>query len=357
MRLLCVEDEPALREDIAEFLRMQSYEVDEAGSGEEAMQRLSTGQYDLILCDIKMPQMDGYELLRHVRAANNMVTTPFLFLSALDERNDKIQAYEKGCDGYLTKPVDFSVLDATLKAHVERERARAFSHLSNQQLSQRHMMVAIDDVLNGPMQQVVGVIQNLCDSLPELTQAGVDEHLNTLHGHLQQHVEELQTFHDVLAMRTQSTELNYGTILSSDLIKNAMKLCAYHNPATQLRHKADSAIPEMLTVDIGAMQRAISGLLAEIPNAFDSCDIITSEIEPERWTLTISDHPSMSEEYDFEPIDEYTNFYALSSVTRQRIAALNYALQVVQAHRGRVEIKLWPHDFLAVRFILPQPPE
>src|SRR5688572_19170492 len=106
MRLLCVEDEPALREDIAEFLRLQSYEVDEAASGEEALRRLSTGHYDLILCDIKMPRMDGYELLRHVRTENALVTTPFLFLSALDERDNKLQAFETGCDGYLTKPVD-----------------------------------------------------------------------------------------------------------------------------------------------------------------------------------------------------------------------------------------------------------
>ena len=77
----------------------------------------------------------------------------------------------------------------------------------------------------------------------------------------------------------------------------------------------------------------------------------------ECWTLTISDHPSMADGGDFEPIDEFTNLSALSAVTRQRMAALNYALQVVQAHHGRVEVKLWPHDFLAVRFIVPQPSE
>ena len=62
MRLLCVEDEVSLREDIAEFLRMKSYDVDEASNGQEAIDQLNRNRYDLVLCDIKMPNMDGYDL-------------------------------------------------------------------------------------------------------------------------------------------------------------------------------------------------------------------------------------------------------------------------------------------------------
>ncbi len=357
MRLLCVEDESALREDIAEFLRLQSYEVDEAGSGEEALRCLSTGQYDLILCDIKMPRMDGYELLRHVRSENAMVTTPFVFLSALDERDNKVHAYETGCDGYLTKPVDFSVLAATLKSHIEREKARAYMHISGQQVSHRHMMAAIDDALSGPIHNAVGVLQHLRDTLPVLTPTGLDTQLGTLQNHLHQHAVGLHAFHSALEMRMQKLDLHYSTILSADLIKNAMAECSYYHPTTPLHYKASPPTAELLTIDVVLMQRAIGGLLGAIPNAFDSCDVVKSERDMECWTLTISDHPSMADGGDFEPIDEFTNLSALSAVTRQRMAALNYALQVVQAHHGRVEVKLWPHDFLAVRFIVPQPSE
>jgi CheY-like chemotaxis protein len=71
MRLLCVEDEAALRGDIVEYLRMHAYEVDEADSGEAAIAQLNSNRYDLVLCDIKMPNMDGYELLRQVRSENH----------------------------------------------------------------------------------------------------------------------------------------------------------------------------------------------------------------------------------------------------------------------------------------------
>jgi len=357
MRLLCVEDEPALREDIAEFLRMQSYEVDEASSGEEALRCLSTGKYDLILCDIKMPRMDGYELLRQVRTENAMVTTPFLFLSALDERGDKMRAYETGCDGYLTKPVDFSVLGATLKSHIDRERARTYVHVSGQQISQRHMMAAIDDALSGPIHHAVGSLQHLRDTLPALTPSRLDAQLSLLQDQLHQHAMGLHAFHSALEMRMQPLELSYSTILSADLIKNAMAECSYYHPATPLHYKASAPTAEVLTLDVALMQRAISGLLGAIPNAFDTSEVMASVLEPERWTLTVCDHPSMAGEGDFEPIDEFTNLSALSGVTRQRMTQLNYALQVVTAHHGRVEIKLWPHDFLAVRFTIPQPPE
>jgi CheY-like chemotaxis protein len=357
MRLLCVEDEPALREDIAEFLRMQSYEVDEAASGEEALRRLDARQYDLILCDIKMPHMDGYELLRKVRTENAMVTTPFLFLSALDERDNKLQAFASGCDGYLTKPVDFSVLAATLKAHVERERARANIHISSQRVAQHHMMAAIDDALSGPIHQAVGALQHLRDTVPVLTPQGLDAYLSTVQDNLHQHAAGLYAFHRALEMRTHALHLNCTTILSSDLIRNAMAECAYFHPATPLRYKASNPSAQMLVVDALVMQRAIGGLLAAIPNAFETCEVVTSELTPERWSLTISDHPSMAQDEDFDPIDAFTNLSALSAVTRQRLMALSYALQVVQAHHGQMEVKLWPHDFLAVRFIIPQPPE
>lgn len=124
-RILCVEDEIDFREDIADFLRMQGCEVVEAGDGIQALDIISKEPpFDVVLCDIMMPDMGGLELLEKVRAiGTNSPYLPFIFLSALTNRQVADESRPRGCDDYTTKPIDFAVLMATIKTRIERTRA------------------------------------------------------------------------------------------------------------------------------------------------------------------------------------------------------------------------------------------
>ena len=353
MRLLCVEDEAALRGDIVEYLRMHAYEVDEADSGEAAIAQLNTNRYDLVLCDIKMPHMDGYELLRQVRGENHMATTPFLFLSALNERDDKIRAHSTGCDGYLTKPIDFALLDATLKSHIERQRQRDFIHSTVQDSMQRHVMAAIDDALNGPMMTASIMIGHMRETLPLLTPSALDKHLQRTQLSVNTHMIDLHMLYAGLMMQVSNVEIMPEMTPTDELIRLSVEESHYEKPLSPIRYQSASYASQGVYGDRRMLQRALAVLMMAMAHEAQSSDVVTASSQDGFVSLTLYDHPDMKREDNFVEITTATNLTALSAVTRKRLIALSYAMQVAHAHQGRLELMLWPDDLLAVRFVLP----
>lgn len=125
--IFCVEDEVDIRTEIVFALKKFGFNVVSASSGEEALSALRTIHPDLILCDILMPGFGGLELLKRVREQlPQLSSTPFLFLSALGDRTHILEGLKLGADDYLTKPVDFEVLEAKIKRNLNLvERARS----------------------------------------------------------------------------------------------------------------------------------------------------------------------------------------------------------------------------------------
>ncbi|MGE4322761.1 MAG: response regulator [Sphingobium sp.] len=125
--ILCVEDEEVLRRDIAEELTEAGYRVIEAATGEEALEQCQVVRPDLVLCDICLPEMDGYGVLRALQSEpDGFADVPFLFLSALADRRQVVEGKLLGADDYLTKPIDFDLLLATVHARLRQvSRIRA----------------------------------------------------------------------------------------------------------------------------------------------------------------------------------------------------------------------------------------
>ena len=354
MRILCIEDEAPLREDIAEYLRMKAYEVDEAGTGIEAMLKMRRQHYDLILCDIKMPQMDGHELLRTMRDDDKLMDTPFVFLSALNERADKIRAHENGCDTYLTKPIDFSVLDVTVRSQIERQQLRNVISDSKSHISQQHMMTAINSALSGPLAEASVVIQYLRETVPVLTPNALDEYLANMQMKLNAHIVDLHTFSHALQLQASGHERSNDVTLAEDLVLSAMEEATRHFPSMPVKYKPTKSNGVVIHGDRRMLQRALAGLLAEVAEAHGTKDIIRYSSDRSQASITVADDPHMLEEEDYVLIDSATNLAHLSAVTRQRLATLTYAVHVAQAHEGQLEIMIWAEDKLAVRFNLPK---
>jgi len=119
IKILCVEDELELRADLVEELQDAGYETIEASNGVEGLDSILEHHPDLVLCDITMPGMNGHELLAQLRAEHPQFNClPFLFLSALADREDIVAGKELGADDYLTKPVDFDILLATVRSRL-----------------------------------------------------------------------------------------------------------------------------------------------------------------------------------------------------------------------------------------------
>ena len=119
MRLLVVEDEQSLREDIKKKLQHSGYEVDACGDGETASEYLAVEYYDLVLLDLNLPKIDGMTLLRNFREENQ--ETPILILSARSEINDKVEGLDAGANDYLSKPFHLAELEARIRSLTRRQ--------------------------------------------------------------------------------------------------------------------------------------------------------------------------------------------------------------------------------------------
>jgi putative two-component system response regulator len=104
--ILVVDDQPKNIELLEAYLAPQGYEIVKAANGEEALGKLSGNQIDLILLDVMMPGMDGFEVTRRVRRDDTHRLLPIILITALQETEDRIKGIEAGCDDFLSKPID-----------------------------------------------------------------------------------------------------------------------------------------------------------------------------------------------------------------------------------------------------------
>ena len=104
--ILVVDDQPQNNELLEAYLAPQGYEIIKAANGEEALEKLAGNQIDLILLDVMMPGMDGFEVTRRIRQDKKNRLMPIILVTALRETEDRVKGIEAGCDDYISKPVD-----------------------------------------------------------------------------------------------------------------------------------------------------------------------------------------------------------------------------------------------------------
>jgi signal transduction histidine kinase len=122
--ILIVDDEPLGLKSMASVFEGQGYELVLAGGGHEAMQFVETGRPDVILLDVMMPGMDGLEACRRIRSHPGMAEIPILLVTALDDRQSRLEGLESGADDYITKPIDRDEVRARMRTITRLNRFR-----------------------------------------------------------------------------------------------------------------------------------------------------------------------------------------------------------------------------------------
>ncbi len=118
MRILLVEDEKELSRALAKMLMSEGYDVDTVYDGADGLSFSLSGLYDLIVLDVIMPKMNGFEVLAEIRRRG--LETPILMLTALADEKDKVAGLDKGADDYLAKPFSYGELSARIRALLRR---------------------------------------------------------------------------------------------------------------------------------------------------------------------------------------------------------------------------------------------
>ncbi|SFF13819.1 hybrid sensor histidine kinase/response regulator [Spirosoma endophyticum] len=179
-QLLVIEDELSIRENVAELLTLQGFMVDTAADGHEGINRAIQSQPDLILCDVMMPGMNGYQVLESIRAHRSLSHVPFIFLTARAEPDDLRQGMVSGADDYLIKPFTSKDLLKSIETRLKREQIR------NNQLQ-----VQLTDYLtnlgrvtihehNTPLAGIMGFIGLLKEDHPTLDSSEMESMLDQM---------------------------------------------------------------------------------------------------------------------------------------------------------------------------------
>lgn len=129
MKILVIEDRERLANTIAEALRMENYIVDIDSNGLQGYEDSASGIYDLIILDLMLPKMDGFEVLSRLRKES--INIPVLILSARSELSDKVEGFSLGADDYLTKPFEIQELILRVQALIRRSIQKDSLHLQS----------------------------------------------------------------------------------------------------------------------------------------------------------------------------------------------------------------------------------
>lgn len=151
-RILVVEDDVKIRSILKEILEDKDHEVEEAADGQEGLKKLEQGNFDLCLCDIKMPKMDGLEVLEKARSKG--VATNFIVISAHGTIDIAVEAVKKGAFDFLQKPFDLGRLEITLRNALDKSNLVQETRTLRKKISKRYDIVGESPQLNQVLEMI-----------------------------------------------------------------------------------------------------------------------------------------------------------------------------------------------------------
>jgi DNA-binding NarL/FixJ family response regulator len=204
-KILVIEDEPEMRRNLTTILRLEKFHPLPAENGRIGVELAKKERPDLILCDVMMPELDGYGVIAALRAAAQTVTIPFIFLTAKGEKPDIRAGMNLGADDYLTKPVAKADLLAAIRSRLERAVQQAVPEFNPNFNSAQ------------PLEKVLGLTPRVAETLLWLAQGKTNGEIATILGNTESTVKKhvLEIF-DKLGVETRTAaSLRALEVLSS----------------------------------------------------------------------------------------------------------------------------------------------
>lgn len=334
--ILIVDDNASARETVLAMLESEDYQIEQAKDGFQALQMLHHVQPDLILLDVMMPGMDGFETCRRIRATPELGEVPIIMLTALDDRASLLQGIDSGADDFLTKPVDRYELTARVRTitrlnryHIlqqQREDLREMSErlLTAQEQERQRISRELHDDLGQALTTHMIALRNLQDDLsipPEV----LFERLQALHD---------QTYEIFVKIRRLAQDLRPPVLDALGLKVSMQTYCTEftrrtHLPITFEVDDSVSNLPGIYNITLyRLLQEALNNI---VKHARASHAWVDLSLEDEFIVLTIQDNGR-----GFDPSQTQSSGIGLSSMN-ERVTIAGGTIKITStSERGTI---------------------
>jgi signal transduction histidine kinase len=342
--ILIVDDNASARETLVAMLENQEYHIELAEDGFHALQILHQLQPDLILLDVMMPGMDGFEVCRRIRSASPLAEVPIIMLTALDDRASLLQGIEAGADDFLIKPVDRYELTARVRTITrlnryrilkeQRENLREMTErlITAQEQERQHISRELHDDLGQALTLHMISLRNLQDDL-SLSQDELFERLQMLHD---------QTYDIFVKIRGMAQDLRPPILDALGLKVSMQTYCTEFSRRTHLPiiFEVDESLPMLPDIYNITLYRVLQEALNNIIKHANASHVwVDLSLEDDSIILTVQDNG-----LGFKTEEVRSNGMGLSNMReRVTIAGGNFSISSDQ-RRGTI---------LIAQFLLP----
>jgi response regulator RpfG family c-di-GMP phosphodiesterase len=218
--ILCVDDEPMIREILREALEQEGHRVSEAENGRVALDKVSGGEYDLIVTDVKMPVMDGFTLMKNLGDLTDQI--PVVVITSFGDIDVAVDAIRLGAYDYIVKPFNISQVTISVQRALERRRLLLENLQYKKSLEQKVVEKTIDLIRkNKKLEQQAKLLEGLLRDLRESYEASLDAMVSAIESRdceTKHHCRRVQVYAVMLAQRLgvtpeQLVDISYGSLL------------------------------------------------------------------------------------------------------------------------------------------------
>jgi two-component system, sensor histidine kinase and response regulator len=345
--ILIIEDQENIRSIMFEVLLAENYHVIEAENGTTALKLIQSVTPDLIICDIAMPEMNGYEVLNQIRDNSITAAIPFIFLSARVTQTDIRQGMELGADDYLIKPFTRAELLGAISARLEKKKT--FDRQAQEKIKDLCLNIShsLPHELHTPLNGIIGLSRLLIDDFNSIEQ---DEHLEML--------EEIYISGQRLYHLTQNFLL-YTQIEVLAASPERIQNLENSNSKSRTKDIINDLIIDVQDIEVRIQMSKLQKIIEEIvDNAFKFSQsgtnvYVTSEIQDNTFTLTVVDKGRGMTPEQTKNLGAYMQFERKLHEQQGSGLGLIIAKRLTEIHGGELNIESIPEKETKIHIRLP----
>ncbi|MEO1441560.1 MAG: response regulator [Chloroflexota bacterium] len=357
-----IEDSEPLLNDIVEMLSLEGFETLQAENGEVGIKLVEDHQPDLIVCDVRMPVMDGYKVLDHLRSNRETANIPFIFLTARTGRKERLEGMQLGADDYLTKPFTAEELITTVHSRLARNHSFHTEVDRQMDMLRRSIILALPHELRTPLNAILGFSEIMIADSEILTRNQVyemSEHINEAALRLYRLIENYVVYANLELL--SEDEVRLENLRKGRTEYPAISIAQHVEDQARRQNRMDDL---QLTMAEGCEPVAMDGdnLAKVVQELMDNAlkfskpgtavEVIISCGE-DGLNLVITDYGVGMSSTEIRSIGAYMQFQR-AFLEQQGIGfGLYISQRIVELHNGRFDIRSAPSQFTTIDLTIP----